>query len=102
MFDLSTVKEAAEAAGMAKPGSGQVYYIDLSEGDSAVVYQQKEANILSRLLTSLNHGSTRWWNISTDGRIIMRVRRGVRRGAFLLLALVFKTSGPGGPGGDRP
>lgn len=56
MFDLSTVKEAAEAAGMAKPGSGQVYYIDLSEGDSAVVYQQKEANILSRLLTSLNHG----------------------------------------------
>ena len=41
---------------MAKPGSGQVYYIDLSEGDSAVVYQQKEANILSRLLTSLNHG----------------------------------------------
>lgn len=56
MFDLSTVKETAEAAGMTKPSGSQIYYIDLSEGDSAVVYQQEEANILSRLLTSLNHG----------------------------------------------
>lgn len=56
MFDLATVKEVAEAAGMSKPSSGQIYYIDLSEGDSAVVYQQEESNLLSRLLTSLNHG----------------------------------------------
>ena len=55
-FDLSTIKEAAEAAGMSKPSSSQIYYIDLSEGDSAVVYQQEESNLLSRLLTSLNHG----------------------------------------------
>ena len=55
MFDLATVKEVAEAAGMSKPGSSQVYYIDMSEGDSAVVYQQEEG-IASRLLTSLNHG----------------------------------------------
>ena len=56
MFDPATVKEVAEAAGMSKPSSSQIYYIDLSEGDSAVVYQQEESNLLSRLLTSLNHG----------------------------------------------
>lgn len=56
MFDLATVKEAAEAAGMRKPSSSQVYYIDLSDGDSAVVYQQSEPSVLSRVLTSLNHG----------------------------------------------
>ncbi len=56
MFDLNTVKEAAEAAGMSKPSSSQIYYIDLSDGDSAVVYQQAEPGVLSRLLTSLNHG----------------------------------------------
>ena len=56
MFDLATVKEVAEAAGMSKPSSSQIYYIDLSEGASAVVYQQEESNLLSRLLTSLNHG----------------------------------------------
>ena len=55
-FDLAAVKAAAEAAGMSKPSSSQIYYIDLSEGDSAVVYQQEESNLLSRLLTSLNHG----------------------------------------------
>ena len=37
-FDLATVKAAAEAAGMSKPSSGQIYYIDLSEGDSVEVY----------------------------------------------------------------
>jgi len=56
MYDLSTVKEAAEAAGMTKPSSSQVYYVDLSKGDSAVVYQQKDPNVLNRLLTSLHHG----------------------------------------------
>ena len=56
MFDLATVKEAAEAAGMVKPGSSQICYIDLSEGDSAVVYQQSDPGVHSRLLTSLHHG----------------------------------------------
>ncbi len=56
MFDLNSVKEAAEAAGMSKPSSSQIYYIDLSDGDSAVVYQQSEPGVLSRLLTSLHHG----------------------------------------------
>ena len=56
MFDLDTVKEAAEAAGMVKPVSSQICYIDLSEGDSAVVYQQEDPSVLTRVLTSLHHG----------------------------------------------
>lgn len=55
-FDLTTIKEAAAAAGMAKPSSSQVYYIDLSEPDSVVVYQQTSPNVLSRALTSLGKG----------------------------------------------
>ena len=37
-FDLATVKAAAEAAGMSKPSSGQIQYIDLSGADSVEVY----------------------------------------------------------------
>lgn len=39
-FDLATVKEAALAAGMSLPSDSQVYYIDLSAPDHAVVHQQ--------------------------------------------------------------
>jgi len=56
MFDLATVREAAEAAGMTKPSASQICYLDLSEGDSAVVYQKEDPGVLSRALTSLNHG----------------------------------------------
>lgn len=37
-FDLATVKAAAEAAGMSKPSSCQIQYIDLSGADSVEVY----------------------------------------------------------------
>lgn len=37
-FDLAAVKAAAEAAGMSKPSSGQMQYIDLSGADSVEVY----------------------------------------------------------------
>ena len=37
-FDLATVKAAAEAAGMSKPSSGQIQYIDLSGANSVEVY----------------------------------------------------------------
>ena len=40
-FDLSSVKEAAEAAGMTQPSESQIYYIDLSEPDNAHVYQSQ-------------------------------------------------------------
>ena len=56
MFDLNTIKEAAESAGMSKPSSSQIYYIDLCEGDSAVVYEEAEPSLLSQLLDSLHHG----------------------------------------------
>ncbi len=56
MFDLDAVKEASEAAGMSRPSSGQIGYIDLSDGDTAVVYQQEEPGFFSQMLSSLNHG----------------------------------------------
>lgn len=55
-FDLSAIKEAAAAAGMNKPSASQIYYIDLSEPDSVVVYRQSDGNVLSRVLTSLGQG----------------------------------------------
>ena len=47
---------SAEEAGMTKPSGSQVFYLDLSEGDSAVVFQQQEPGVLDKLLDSLNHG----------------------------------------------
>ena len=44
-FDLSGVKEAAAAAGMSQPSDSQIYYIDLSEPDSATVYSQGESGV---------------------------------------------------------
>jgi cell division protein FtsB len=56
MFDLGTVREAAEAAGMTKPSSSQVCYLDISDGDSAVVYNQEDPGVLDRISAALNHG----------------------------------------------
>ena len=56
MFDMATVKAAAEEAGMAKPSNSQICYVDLSGGDSVVVYRQEEPNVLGQVLTSLTHG----------------------------------------------
>ena len=56
MFDLATVKAAAEAAGMTKPGASQIYYVDGTSGDSAVVYRQEAPGLLDRLRESLHHG----------------------------------------------
>lgn len=55
-FDLSAVKEAAEAAGMYKPSSSQVYYMDLSAPDSVQVFQSKDTSVLSRIFTSFGQG----------------------------------------------
>ena len=51
-FDLSSVKEAAVAAGMSQPSDSQIYYIDLSEPDSATVYSQ-EGSGLEKLLAAV-------------------------------------------------
>lgn len=56
MFDPATVKEAAEAAGMSVPTASQVAYVDLSDGDTVVVYSEEESSVLSRLMVSAFHG----------------------------------------------
>ncbi len=55
-FDLATVKEAAEAAGMTQPSDSQVYYIDLPGEDQAVSYGNEGTSLLSRIFTSLGRG----------------------------------------------
>ena len=58
MIDMATVKEVAAAAGMAKPTSSQITYLDITSEDSATVYQTESdrPSILSRMLSSLHHG----------------------------------------------
>lgn len=48
-FDLTSVKESAEAAGMSQPSESQIYYIDLSDPDNAVVYQDQESGLMAFL-----------------------------------------------------
>jgi len=56
MFDLATVREAAEAAGMSKPSASQICYLDIAGGDSVVVHQKEEPGLLDSVRTSLSHG----------------------------------------------
>ncbi len=55
-FDFTTVKEHAQQAGMKKVSSSQVYYVDLSQGDSAVAYTEEGTSGIKGLLTSLGNG----------------------------------------------
>ena len=55
-FDLATVKETAEAAGMSKPTSAQIEYVDLSGADSAVVYQAGAGGVLSDVVERVEQG----------------------------------------------
>ena len=50
-FDLSAIKEAAEASGMAKPSASQIYYIDLSTPNNVVIRRGSENNVLGSVLT---------------------------------------------------
>lgn len=49
MFDLATVRQAAEAAGMSKPSASQVCWLDVSEGDSVEIYAEAEQGPLDKL-----------------------------------------------------
>lgn len=53
-FDLSSVKEAAETAGMSLPSESQIYYIDLPGTDQAVSYGGEDSGLLGRMFTALN------------------------------------------------
>ena len=59
-FDLATIKAAAEEAGMSKPTSGQVQYIDLSGSDTAVVYGD-EPGMVEKAISSLKDGARSIW-----------------------------------------
>ncbi|MBQ6974334.1 MAG: hypothetical protein IJS55_07750 [Oscillospiraceae bacterium] len=60
-FDLTTIKEVAEAAGMAKPNAGQIEYIDLSGDDSAVVYRTEAGSALHELYTTAQASLSGLW-----------------------------------------
>ncbi len=49
-FDLATVKEAAQAAGMSQPSDSQIYYIDLPGEDQAVSYEEQTESPLRGVL----------------------------------------------------
>ena len=55
-FDMTTVKERAEAAGMEKPSSGQIEYIDISGSDSVVVYQAGADGLFARIFGTVKNG----------------------------------------------
>ena len=59
-FDLATIKAAAEEAGMSKPTSGQVQYIDLSGSDTAVVYGD-EPSVVEKAISSIKGGAQFIW-----------------------------------------
>ena len=54
VFDKSSVKEAAEAAGMTKPSPSQIYYIDLSSPDTVVLHQEQSAGVWSSVADTLS------------------------------------------------
>ena len=55
-FELSTVKEVAEAAGMSKPSAGQIEYVELGGPDTAVIYADGSDGVLSQALASVKNG----------------------------------------------
>lgn len=55
-FDLATIKETAEAAGMSAPTGAQIEYVDLSGSDMAVVYQAGSDGLLVDLFHGVGDG----------------------------------------------
>ena len=55
-FDLDTVRAAAEAMGMTKPSSSQIFYVDLAGGDSVQIHDDQDPGLLERVLAPLHHG----------------------------------------------
>ena len=52
-FDLAAIKEAAEAAGMAKPSASQICYVDLSAPDNVVLYARTDETVLGRVFAAV-------------------------------------------------
>ncbi len=52
-FDLAAIKEAAEAAGMAKPSASQICYVDLSAPDNVVLFRCADETVFARMFTAV-------------------------------------------------
>lgn len=52
-FDLASVKTVAEAAGMSKPSSSQIYYLDLTSEDQIAVYAPR-TTLFNTMMTSVH------------------------------------------------
>ena len=52
-FDLTAIKEAAEAAGMAKPSASQICYVDLSAPDSVVIHARSNETALGHVAAAV-------------------------------------------------
>ena len=55
-FELATVKEMAESAGMSKPSAGQIEYVELAGDDSAVIYAAGKDGVLDKVFASAKEG----------------------------------------------
>ena len=55
-YDLTTIKQRAEKAGMRKPTSGQIEYIDLGGTDAAKIYRAGSERSENALLQAVKHG----------------------------------------------
>ncbi len=53
-FDLATVKDAAQAAGMSQPSDSQILYLDLPGQDRAVTYSAGDESFFSRLASTVS------------------------------------------------
>ncbi len=56
-FDMTGVKEMAEAAGMGKPSAGQIEYIEMGGSDTAVIYEADSEGLLDKLFGTLEQGA---------------------------------------------
>ncbi len=52
-FDLTSVKEMAEAAGMTQPSDSQIYYIDLPGEDQAVSFGDDDVSPVTKIITAV-------------------------------------------------
>ena len=55
-YDLATVKERAEKAGMSKPSITQIEYIDLGASDAATVYRAENDGVVGNVMKSVKQG----------------------------------------------
>lgn len=56
-FDMTGVKETAEAAGMSKPSAGQIEYIEMGGPDAVMIYEAGGESLLDKLFATVEQGA---------------------------------------------